>query len=146
MAGALVELSACVVQLVRAEVRQRQTSGLPYSQVRSLRFLRDNPRAALSEVADGLGLGAPTVSKAINDLVEQGMVQRTGDCADRRRVKLELTADGSAALREASKVVHARVGRNLAPLTDEEVEMVENAIRLLEPLFAPTGGSGGENE
>jgi DNA-binding MarR family transcriptional regulator len=146
VAGALVELGARVVQLVRAEVRQRATPGLPYSQIRSLRFLRDNPHAALSEVAEGLGLGAPTVSKAINGLVEQGMVERAGDCADRRRVKLELTAAGLAALREASEVAHARIGRMLAPLTEDEVRTVENAIRLLEPLFAPDAGCGGGEE
>jgi DNA-binding MarR family transcriptional regulator len=61
-------------------------------------------------------------------------------------VKLELTAAGLAALREASEVAHARIGRMLAPLTEDEVRTVENAIRLLEPLFAPDGGCRGGEE
>ena len=135
VAEGIVELASRVVQLVRAEVRQHQTTGLPYSQIRALRFLKENPGAALSDVAEHLGLGAPTVSKAINELVEQGMVSRTGDSEDRRRVMLHATADGLAALRQASEVAHAQVAKLLEPLTDEEVAAVERAVSLLQPLF-----------
>lgn len=146
VAEAVVELSARVVQLVRAEVRQRSDAGPAYSQVRSLRFLKENPGAALSEVADGLGLGAPTISKSINELVEQGMVRRTGDCDDRRRVMLELTDDGQAALAAASCVAHSRIARLLAPLSCEEVAAVESAIGLLQPLFSASGNCERERE
>jgi DNA-binding MarR family transcriptional regulator len=144
LAEAMVELAAQVVQLVRAEVRQVGAAGPAYSQVRSLRFLKSRPGAALSEVAEGLGLGAPTVSKAINELVEQGMVRRTGDCSDRRRVGLELTDDGAAALRRASSVAHARIARLLEPLDEEELTTVWRAIDILEPLLSTTECESGD--
>ena len=139
LAEAVVELAAQVVQLVRAEVRQCPAPGPAYSQIRSLRFLKSNPGAALSDVAEGLGLGAPTVSKAINELVELGMVGRTGDCADRRKVILELTDAGEAALRRASEVAHSRIARLLAPLGEEEIRIVERALEVLAPLFQGAG-------
>lgn len=135
VAEGIVELASRVVQLVRSEVRQHQAAGLPVSQVRALKFLRENPGASLSDVAESLGLGAPTVSKAINELVEAGMVSRTGDSADRRRVTLHATAGGLAALRKASEVAHAQVAKLLEPLDEEEVAAVERAISLLQPLF-----------
>ena len=135
VAEGIVELASRVVQLVRSEVRQHQTTGLPVSQIRALKFLKEKPGASLSEVAESLGLGAPTVSKAINELVEEGMVSRTGDSADRRRVTLHATADGLAALREASEVAHAQVAKLLEPLGEEEVAAVERATSLLLPLF-----------
>jgi DNA-binding MarR family transcriptional regulator len=135
VAERIVELASRVVQLVRSEVRQHQTTGLPVSQIRALKFLKENPGASLSDVAESLGLGAPTVSKAINELVEGGMVSRTGDSADRRRVTLHATAGGLAALREASEVAHAQVAKLLEPLDGEEVAAVERAISLLQPLF-----------
>jgi DNA-binding MarR family transcriptional regulator len=144
LAAALVELAAQVVQLVRAEVRQVGAAGLAYSQVRSLRFLKTRPGAALSEVAEGLGLGAPTVSKAINELVEQGMVRRTGDCSDRRRVVLELTDEGAEALRRASSVAHARIARLLEPLDEAELDLVWRAIDILEPLLSTTECESGD--
>lgn len=146
VAEGIVELASRVVQLVRSEVRQHQTTGLPVSQIRALKFLKENPGASLSEVAESLGLGAPTVSKAINELVEGGMVSRTGDSADRRRVTLHATAGGLAALREASEVAHAQVAKLLEPLDGEEVAAVERAISLLQPLFCVSYRCEGEGE
>jgi DNA-binding MarR family transcriptional regulator len=146
VAEGIVELASRVVQLVRSEVRQHQTTGLPVSQIRALKFLKENPGASLSEVAESLGLGAPTVSKAINELVEGGMVSRTGDSADRRRVTLHATEGGLAALREASEVAHAQVAKLLAPLGEEEVAAVERAISLLQPLFCVSYRCEGEGE
>jgi DNA-binding MarR family transcriptional regulator len=72
------------------------------------------------------------------------MVRRTGDCSDRRRVVLELTDDGAAALRRASSVAHARIARLLEPLDEEELTTVWRAIDILEPLLSTTECESGD--
>lgn len=71
-------------------------AGVPLSDARALRLLdevRDRPLTP-GEVARELGLSAPAVTALADRLVAAGLVERTRDAEDRRRVHLRLTTEG----------------------------------------------------
>ena len=59
--------------------------------------------AELRDVARLSGASRAAVSSALNTLERDGLVRRVRDSADRRLVRIELTQQGSVALREAMR-------------------------------------------
>jgi DNA-binding MarR family transcriptional regulator len=70
---------------------------LSFTQVRSLSNLSSaGEPLSLRELAGRLGLSLPTVSRAVEGLVQRGYVTRTEDAGDRRMKQVALTGDGRA--------------------------------------------------
>ena len=79
-----------------------------------------------SQIAGRLAMGRPTVTYAVDTLVDKGLLARTSHETDRRVVRLELTDAGRAALATADASVAAR----LRPV----VEHLDDADRLFEAM------------
>lgn len=141
---AVVQVAAHVMRDFREEVRSRPTNGLTLTQLKSLAYVRSSAGASLSDVADYVGLGAPTVSKVIDDLVRQEMVRREPSAEDRRRVTLRITRRGRTALRTVREPALAALAQRLATLSDDERATVLRAMELLDPLF--DRGAAAEHE
>jgi DNA-binding MarR family transcriptional regulator len=58
-------------------------------------LLEDGPMR-LNDLAGRMGLSAPTASRAVDALAEAELVERLTDPADRRALRIELTAAGRA--------------------------------------------------
>jgi DNA-binding MarR family transcriptional regulator len=54
----------------------------------------------LSDLADRLGVSPPTASRAVDGLVEHGLLERRPDPDDRRAVRITLTVEGRAIVEE----------------------------------------------
>lgn len=74
-----------------------RATGVTFGQRRVLRQLRDGPRAA-GAVAASLGVAAPTLTRHLLALEQRGLVARSTDPADRRRVMVALTSSGRRSL------------------------------------------------
>jgi DNA-binding MarR family transcriptional regulator len=131
----VIEVAARVMQVVRAEVRERQATGLTFTQVRALGFASRAPGASLGEAADYLGLGAPTTSKVMDELAQRGLVRRAPAADDRRRLELFATPAGERTLAEARAPAEARLAELLSTLSDGERAEVRRALALLQPLL-----------
>src|SRR3954464_12174275 len=59
-----------------------------------LSAIAGNEPATLNDVAKAIGRGAPAVSRSVDALVRSGLVERTQDPNNRRRLALKLTQDG----------------------------------------------------
>jgi DNA-binding MarR family transcriptional regulator len=128
-----------IVRLMRRALAETPSATLTPSRIRALAFLEDNPSACLSDVADHLIVGAPTASKLVEDLVTRGLLGRTADPSDRRRVTLRVTAAGRKALRTAARPGQERLSAVLAQLSAEEVERVRSGMETLLPLLIAAG-------
>lgn len=82
--------------------------GLSLPQYRVLAFLARGPAAA-ARLAERLTVSRPTLTGVVDGLVAQGLVERTRDDADRRRVHHSLTVRGRTALAAADSAVSERV-------------------------------------
>jgi DNA-binding MarR family transcriptional regulator len=87
--------------------------------------------ATLNQVAKAVGRGAPAVSRSVDTLVRAGLVERTQDPNNRRRLALRLTnagrdqlgsqaASGSALLVKFQRIAHS------------ELRAIERALEILE--------------
>jgi DNA-binding MarR family transcriptional regulator len=96
-----------------------------------LAAIAQNEPATLNQVAKGVGRGAPAVSRSVDSLVRAGLVERTQDPNNRRRLSLRLTEAGRERLTKrtsASTGLRAKLER----LANSELRALERAIEILE--------------
>ena len=85
----------------------------------------------LNEVAKGIGRGAPAVSRSVDALVRAGLVERTQDPNNRRRLALRLTQQGRDLL--STRVAGgSSLRKKLERLAHSELRALERAIEILE--------------
>jgi DNA-binding MarR family transcriptional regulator len=87
--------------------------------------------ATLNEIANAVGRGAPAISRAVESLVRAGLVQRTQDPDNRRRLALRLTEAGREELTVPPGSGSALALR-LERLAHSELRAIERAIEILE--------------
>jgi DNA-binding MarR family transcriptional regulator len=107
---ATADLAGTARTLARlARVLERACCELTLSQYRVLALVaRGDERA--SKLAGRLALAKPTITAAVDALVEHGLVSRSGVEGDRRGVRLAVTAEGQAALARAEAAMAERLG------------------------------------
>jgi DNA-binding MarR family transcriptional regulator len=119
-----------------------RSTGMTFSQRRVLRQLRGGPRSA-GDVAASLGISAPTLTRLLAKLEEHGYITRSMDTADRRKVLVELTAEGTRVLAghrvfAGSPIAHA--ARDLTALQRQalidNLGLLVNLARDLNPVEA----------
>ena len=81
---------------------------LSLSQYRILSLLGQGS-AVSSSLAEQLAVRPPSVTAVIDGLVTRGLVERTHSEDDRRRVSLELTAEGQSVLDAADRAAEERL-------------------------------------
>jgi DNA-binding MarR family transcriptional regulator len=89
--------------------------------------------ATLGEVAEAIGKGAPGVSRSVDTLVRAGLVERTHDPDNRRRLALRLSDRGRDSMR-AEPASHGQFAAGLGRLAQSELRAIERAIEILERL------------
>lgn len=87
--------------------------------------------ATLNDVAKAIGRGAPAVSRSVDALVRSGLVERTQDPNNRRRLALRLTQAGRDLL-NARIAGGASLKGKFERLAHSELRAVERAIEILE--------------
>ena len=85
----------------RGRMREGRPAGMSVAQFRALLYLRRHPGSGLSEIADHLGTSVPAASELVSRLVRQVLVVRGTDPAERRRIRLTLSATGTGQLDQA---------------------------------------------
>ena len=96
-----------------------------------LSAIADKEPATLNDVAKVIGRGAPAVSRSVDALVRAGLVERTQDANNRRRLALRLTQAGRDQLNKRIAGGAALKGK-LERLAHSELRALERAIEILE--------------
>ncbi len=135
----LLDVVPAVMQTIRAELRARRSVDISVPQVRALSFIDLNTAVSLSELAEHIGLTLPSMSKMIDGLVERGLVSRTEDPQDRRRVILCLTEAGRVTVETAQAATRAALSERMAGLEPDQRNAVVRAMDALRPLFRIRG-------
>jgi DNA-binding MarR family transcriptional regulator len=101
----------------------------------TLGYLSHTGRSTISETADKLCVSRPQMSVIADRLVENGLIERTKDEADRRVSWIAITSEGRKALGEAVEATGARIHERLSRLAPEELaSMKASLLRLIEVL------------
>ncbi len=111
-------------------------SGVTGPQLTVLDRIAAWPGCGVQEIADDLGLTAPTVSVTVRRLEEAGLLMRRPDPADGRAVQLFLEPRGEILQQQAVAFRLEKMRRLLAGLTPDEREtllaMLQRAISAAE--------------
>jgi DNA-binding MarR family transcriptional regulator len=92
-----------------------------------------NQPATLGQVAKAVGRGAPAVSRSVDSLVRAGLVERTQDPDNRRRLALRLSEAGRSRLESQPSGNRGMAGR-FARLAHSELRAIERAFEIMERL------------
>ncbi|MEU0739875.1 MarR family transcriptional regulator [Streptomyces sp. NPDC006134] len=142
LAEQLLRLTRRVHRIQKRHLEQRDL-GITPAQSRLLRTLAhyaSPPRMA--DLAQRLEVVPRAVTTLVDGLEAAGKVRRVPDPANRRVIRIELTADGRTALRELRRARRSAAEEILAPLTGEQRKALG---RLLDTLIdgAPVRDCGG---
>ena len=104
------------------------------SQMWALRLLAEG-RHVTSDLAHHLNVTTPTMTRIVDGLVNKGLVERSHDPEDRRRIYLEVTGEGSECARKGHEQFRATLADYLSPLSNEQLEDIMRAFAHLQSLL-----------
>ncbi|MFD7405748.1 MarR family winged helix-turn-helix transcriptional regulator [Streptomyces sp. NPDC059866] len=138
LAEQLLRLTRRVHRIQKRHLQQRAL-GITPAQSRLLRTLAhyDSP-PRMADLAERLEVVPRAVTTLVDALEASGNVRRVPDPSNRRVIRIDLTPEGREALRELHAARRSAAEEILAPLTDEQREVLGG---LLDTLV--DGGPGG---
>jgi DNA-binding MarR family transcriptional regulator len=95
---------------------------LTFAQARALIILAARKELTVSQLAKFLGVGKPTASILVQQLVERGLVTRTEGTSDRRQAVLRLSAQGQEIGSGRHQERKKQWERWLSRLSDEDLK------------------------
>jgi DNA-binding MarR family transcriptional regulator len=134
LVGALSNLSCIVNKEASSELLQTVADlDLSFTQVKSLLVLRDHDGLAVKDLGARLNLSLPAASRAVDQLVQRGLVGRTESAADRRSRLVALLPAGRELLDEFTRARTSALERWAASLpTDQQAALLDALLPIVE--------------
>ena len=98
--------------------------------------LNGNGPQTLRALAEREHVQAPSMTRIVNALTEQGLVTRTAHPADGRQVQVGITPAGKDVLAEAREQRTAWLAQRVAGLSDEDRQTLSRAAHIMQQLAA----------
>ena len=127
-AGTLASRFARIVEQLGGEVGAARARGQQRALIAAVGAMEP---ATLNQVAAEVKRGAPAVSRAIDTLVREGLVQREADPGNRRRLALKLSAAGEREMQQPP-ATSSGLTQRIERLAHSELRAVERAVEILE--------------
>ena len=119
-----------LVRFLRLENGSRNAK-LSTAQLFVLVQLSQGVSASIRELAERTMTDPSSVSVVVSKLVARGLVERTPDPGDKRRVALRLTATGKRAVSRAKDLPQVRMAEGLAQLPLSKRRQIAQSLELL---------------
>lgn len=127
------QLRLAVTRLAR-QLRQTADTDLSPTQASVLASVFLHGPVSLGELAELERVASPTITKVVGLLHDRGLISKATDPADRRFVRVALTAEGEALLERNRARKNAWLARRLRELDPDEIERLAATTGLLERL------------
>jgi len=124
----LMDLARVAERRLEAALAGREVSLL---ELRVLSVCAARPGVTAVEVSRALLVEAPTVSRVVQPLVQRGLLSRRRSQADRREVRLRVTAGGQALLGECLPLIDQAADRFLGSLREAEERSFRRTVEIL---------------
>ena len=106
---------------------------LSFSQMKALHYLHEQDDVSVKALGEQLGLSMGAMSRAADELVQRGLMDRTEDPTDRRIKRLRLTKKGRELVQKMRELRMAGFEQFVATLSPQESAQLAKA---LEPILA----------
>jgi DNA-binding MarR family transcriptional regulator len=93
-----------------------------------LTHIASTPKARAADLAAYFGLDKSTVSRQLDELINDGLLRRAGEQPGRRGLTLVVTAEGHRELRAAADCVRARLAEWLADWDDQDLAVFARLV------------------
>ena len=114
-----------------------EIGGITLPQVKALIYLYNNGERSMSELASGLAVSLPSASELVDRLIDRGLVGKSIDPADRRRVLIALTDPAIAYGRRIHDLRRAQARAALDAIPEEDQACFLRSIRALAAALEP---------
>jgi DNA-binding MarR family transcriptional regulator len=125
------ELHSAAIHLLRKLRREDDSSGLNAPRLSALSVVVFGGPLTLGALAQAEQVRAPTMTRIVHALVEQGLVVRSASEIDGRTTILTATASGRAVLMAGRERRVRALARQIADLSAEERQVLESATTIL---------------
>ena len=122
------DLGTVVERALEAELAG---SGVSLTEFRILSVCAARPGITAVEVSRAILADPPTISRLVHPLVRRGLLSRRRSRADRREVRLRVTADGLALLGECQPLLEKASAEFLRPLSEAQARAFIRAVETL---------------
>ena len=128
------QLHSVSMRMLRVLRREDEEAGMSASRLSALSVIVFAGPLSLAELAEAEHVRAPTMSRIVENLVQDALVTREADPTDRRMVRIAATDAGRALLDEGrDRRVKAICGR-LGKLADSERRALYRGLELMERI------------
>jgi len=103
--------------------------GQTLKELGTLSFLREFPETSQQALSEGLCIDANYCVLLLNDLEENGLIERRRDPSDRRRHLVSMTDEGRRALRKAEAAQQTLEDDMLGALNEDERATLAHLLR-----------------
>lgn len=135
------ELTPLLTRAKRMWAERCQERGLSVTHFQVLAVLDGQGPLSMTRLADHMGVSLPNATGIISRMEERGVVARTHDALDRRRVLVRVTDAGREVVRELSDLHRSQLTALIQAMTPERQENLLRAIRdvraTVEPASSP---------
>ena len=117
-------------------------SGRQAMEYRVLRLLSQHGDLRMTEISRHLLISKPYLTAIVDALIAAGSVERRLDTADRRAVRIAVTASGERHLNEGLAFLRQSLLRRLAVLDEGEIVLLSESLGSLGRLLARVEAGG----
>ena len=125
-------------RLLKREICSDNVDVLSFLHIETLRYIEEEGTPSMRDIAEYLKIAPPSATALINSFVKDGILERASDAADRRVVRLQLSAKGHKTLTETMQKRAEAFSRVVAHLSVEECEEL---VRILTIITRPRNTS-----
>ena len=105
--------------------------GFSMSQLGALMHISRKGVSGIADIGDDLGVTSAAVSQMIDRLVQQSLIERSEDPDDRRAKHIELTLEGTQAIRGCTEARQQWLSALSESLSDKERRLAAETLDLL---------------
>ncbi len=132
--GTAEAIHAAAIRLLRIVRREDARAGVAPAQLSALSVLVFHGPTALGELAAAEQVKPPTMSRIVQSLVKQGLVQRTSRAADRRSLTITATPAGRRLLLAGRDRRVRALAKRLGRLSAADIATIGRSAKLLSEI------------
>ena len=132
----LLEIIPQLMRMIRTEMRKTASDDMTVPQFRILLKISKEPHSN-RELADWMGVSAPTMSKLVDRLVERKLIERSETSSDRRQISLVATPEGKKRAMHARGLVQQVFEKKISQLSTQKKRDLSNGLTALQELISP---------
>jgi DNA-binding MarR family transcriptional regulator len=111
--------------------RERGLSGKQLAGYRVLGVLLRHGPLPISEVGKRLYISRPYMTRLVDDLIGEDLLERLPEASDRRVINIQITGKGVARLKEMGGVFTNDIKALLSDLSDDDMHILDESLRNL---------------